>query len=126
MDTKTRSLSFLDLSGIGLSALCLIHCLAMPLLAAALPVLAVFSEAEWLHRAFVLLAIPVAGVAAVTLRAGRDKVGILSLMVVALTLLIAGAFVEALHDHETTLTVAGAICLAAAHIWRWARHQALH
>ncbi|WOR15386.1 MerC domain-containing protein [Hyphomonas sp. FCG-A18] len=126
MTAKTRSLSFLDMSGISLSGLCLIHCLAMPFLAAALPVLAVFSEAEWLHKAFVLLALPVAAIAAITLKAGRDKIGILLLMVIAISLLIAGAFVEPLHDHETSLTVVGAICLASAHIWRWARHQALH
>ena len=126
MAARTRTLSLLDLSGISLSGLCLVHCLAMPILAAALPVLAVFSEAEWLHKAFVLLALPVAAIAAITLRAGRDKVGILALLVAGLSLLVTGAFVEPLHDHETSLTVAGAICLASAHIWRWMRHEALH
>lgn len=126
MTVRTRTLSLVDLSGIGLSGLCLIHCLAMPLLAAALPVLAVFAEAEWLHKAFVLMALPVAVIAAVTLRAGRDKLAIMALLIAGLSFLTAGAFVEALHDHETALTIAGAICLASAHIWRWIRHQALH
>ena len=38
-------------------------------------------------------------------------------------LLVAGAFVESLHDYETHLTVIGACCLAGAHLFRWTRHQ---
>ncbi|MEM7054169.1 MAG: MerC domain-containing protein, partial [Pseudomonadota bacterium] len=56
MNTKTAALDF---SAISLSALCLIHCLALPLLAAGLPVIGVLSQAEWFHQLLVLLALPV-------------------------------------------------------------------
>ena len=106
-----------DTSAIGLSGLCLIHCLALPFVAAAFPVLASAAEAEWLHRAFVLLAVPVSLMAMVR---GGGAVFI-GLALVGLSLLITGAFVEQLHDYETPLTVAGALFLAAAHIFRWRR-----
>ncbi|WP_159088803.1 MerC family mercury resistance protein, partial [Xanthomonas fragariae] len=39
--------SLLDSSSIALSGLCLLHCLALPLLAAALPLFGAWSQAEW-------------------------------------------------------------------------------
>jgi hypothetical protein len=50
----------LDASAVGLSALCLVHCLALPALALLLPVLGFWAQAEWVHVAFVLIAAPVA------------------------------------------------------------------
>ncbi|WP_162953530.1 MerC family mercury resistance protein, partial [Pseudomonas aeruginosa] len=43
------SASALDSSAIALSSLCLLHCLALPLLAAALPLLGRWEQAEWVH-----------------------------------------------------------------------------
>jgi hypothetical protein len=53
----------LDASAIGLSGLCLAHCLLLPVAAALLPALAVAAEAEWLHLAFAASALPIAGLA---------------------------------------------------------------
>ena len=47
-----------DVSAIALSGLCLLPCLALPLLAALLPLFGTWSEAEGVHGVFVLIAVP--------------------------------------------------------------------
>lgn len=55
--------SLLDSSAIALSGLCLLHCLALPLLAATLPLLGAWSRAEWIHVMFATAAVPLSGYA---------------------------------------------------------------
>lgn len=111
----------LDAAAVSLSTLCLIHCLALPVLAAMLPVAGVVAEAEWLHRLFVLAAIPVTGLAIARSLAPGVRWGFILAALTGLALLTAAAFLEALHDVETPVTVLGASILAGAHIWRWSR-----
>lgn len=111
----------LDASAVGLSSLCLIHCLALPVLAATLPLAGALAENEWIHRGFVLAAAPITGLA-VWRAFPKDAVFIIGALL-GLAILIASAFVEALHDHETLLTVIGALTLASAHLWHWARRH---
>ena len=113
-----------DAVAVGLSGLCLAHCLALPLLAAMLPVLGLLAEAEWVHQALVVLAVPIALFAFA--QAANGQIRALFGLVAGLgaSLLVAGAFVEALHDYETLLTVLGAILLAGAHLYRWQSHAA--
>lgn len=120
---NTRTVHLADVSAISLSALCLIHCLALPFLAAALPVAASLSEAEWLHKAFVLAALPVSGWVIFRERAARRATWFTPLALAGLALLLAAAFAEPLHDYETPLTVTGAALLACAHGLRWRRLQ---
>ncbi len=118
MTTRTASV---DVAAVGLSGLCLIHCLALPLLSAFLPVAGAIAEAEWVHTAFVLAAWPVSG-SAIWRSLSRKSLWPFSTAAGAgLIVLTAAAFVEALHDHETLLTVIGAIVLAGAHLWRFMR-----
>ena len=124
MTTRPAFPISLDGAAIGVSMLCIIHCLALPLLVVALPALAVVAEVEWLHKALVLVAAPVSLFALTRLEGVQGRWLISALIVVGLALLIAGAFVEALHDHEVALTVAGALILSVAHIWRWRAHRA--
>ena len=116
MAGRNSTAAVIDGSAIVLSSLCLIHCLALPIMSAALPVAGVWAEAEWVHRLFVLLAVPFALLALTS-----KYVGYLTgaLIVFGIGLLAAGAFVEAFHDHEVTLTVLGASLLAAGHGLRW-------
>lgn len=116
MSTKV---SVLDSSAIGLSGLCLIHCLALPVVSAFLPLAGTLAEIEWIHKVLVLIALPVTLLA--IFRHGATKVGVTFIVpaLAGLGLLLSAAFVEALHDLETPLTVAGAVLLSAAHIWRW-------
>ena len=48
-----------DAVAISLSGLCLIHCLALPVLTGFLPLMGAWAEAEWVHLGFVGLAVPV-------------------------------------------------------------------
>ena len=113
----------LDASAVGLSGLCLVHCLALPILAAVLPIAGVIAEAEWMHRVFVAAALPISGLAIMQNRAAGGGATFPIVAVTGLALLCAAAFVEPLHDVETPLTILGAITLASAHIWRWTRHN---
>lgn len=119
----TKTARLVDVSAISLSALCLIHCLALPFFAAFLPVAASLSDAEWLHRAFVLAALPVSGWVIFRERAARRATWFTPLALGGLTLLLVAAFAQPLHDYETPLTVIGAVLLASAHILRWRRLQ---
>ena len=107
-----------DMAGLGFSALCVIHCLALPLLAAALPILGAIAEMEVIHRGFVVFA-AFAAVVGLLQASSNLRVVFGAIAAIGLTLLIAGAFVEAFHDIEVPLTVAGALVLSAAHIIRW-------
>ena len=103
--------TILDASAVSLSGFCLIHCLALPVLAAIAPFAGVIAEAEWIHRAFVVAALPVSGY--VMLKHGADKGGAAFPVFVGLglALLCAAAFAESLHDVETVLTSLGAVII---------------
>jgi len=108
------SLRLLDRSAIGLSGLCLIHCLALPVAAVTLPTLGTLAHAEWVHAAFVALAAPLSVFA--LRRSGAWRSSLLSgLALAGLGLLAAGAFVAPSREAETTMTVVGGICLALCH-----------
>lgn len=112
-----------DASALTVSSLCLIHCLAAPVLAGVLPMAGAWAEAEWVHKVFVLLAIPISGYAVFAKGVRfRDRLFIF-LVTAGLALLTASAFIEALHDYETPMTAVGALLVAAGHIWRWRRHK---
>ena len=104
------------------SAACLIHCLALPLLFAALPV---FSQAlrlpEALHLWMVAVAMPTSTYALLT--GGR---GYLSPPVpigfVGLGLLVTGTTAGEGRS-EAFFTVAGALILSAAHVLNWRRRH---
>ena len=113
--------------GMGLSVLCLLHCLALPWLLASLPAvaLATFPEAirdnEWLHAALIL---PVLLVSGPILLRGRPRVAQNLLVITAFAALIGGLFVAS-DPGEVALTVAGTLLLFAAH-WRQLRKAHLH
>lgn len=116
MNTTPSRTAAIDGPAIAFSGLCFIHCLILPVLSAGLPSLGVLAEAEWLHKAFVFAALPFSLIALASKRTSLISGG---LIVIGFSLLVAGAFVEALHDYETLLTVTGAIVLASGHVFRW-------
>ena len=115
------SSNMLDISAIGVSSLCLIHCLSLPLLSVVLPMASAFGEAEWLHRLFVLAAIPITASAIIQDRNVQGWRGFSVIATIAVAILVSAAFLEPLHDVETILTIAGACLLAGAHWLRWQR-----
>lgn len=115
---RTPRAAAIDGTAITLSGLCLLHCLALPLLSTALPIVGIWAEAEWLHKTFVVAALPFSLMALASSRITWPT----GLMIVSgFGFLVAGAFVEAWHDYETQLTVIGGLLLAAGHALRWRR-----
>lgn len=113
----------LDLYAAGLSALCLVHCLALPLLALSLPLISGVSENPLVHRALVLLAAPA------TLWVGWQSLPVSTQRTFFLTafsglaLLLISAFVEPVAVYDEPITVAGSLLLAFGHLWRWRRYR---
>ncbi|MEQ7894157.1 MerC family mercury resistance protein [Xanthomonas arboricola] len=127
--------SLLDNSAIALSSLCLLHCLALPLLAAALPLLGAWSRAEWVHMVFATAAVPLSSYAlwsshrrhalpapvwalAVFGRHRRHALPapVWALAVFGLAGLVLGASGVAGGSWETPITVTGSLLLASTHL----------
>ena len=113
----------LDLYAAALSTLCLIHCLALPLVATLLPLAAHFAENEAVHRMLVLLAAPVSLWVVWKAWSTKGHGVFIAAALIGLGLLFLGAFVEATEAYEEPITVAGAALLGCAHLWRWLRHR---
>lgn len=110
-----------------LSALCLVHCLAVPWLLASLPVVMLAAlpegvrESEWLHAALILPVLLVSGPVLLRASQGRWQIGI---VLAAFAALIGGLFIGS-EFGEQALTVTGAALLLAAHGMRL-RNRHLH
>ncbi len=108
-----------DYSAMGVSGLCILHCLAVPALAGVLPLAGAWADAEWAHKALVLVAIPISAYAALIRGVYfRDRIFVVFVML-GLALLTVAAFAESFHDIEKMLTAVGAFILAGSHLWRW-------
>lgn len=111
--------------GMGLSVLCLVHCLALPWLLASLPAVALAAlpeglrDNEWLHVALIA---PVMLVSGPVLLRGRPDLLRSALVLTAFAALTGALFLES-EIGEQTLTVAGAALLMAAH---WERLRQAH
>ncbi|WP_298301915.1 MerC domain-containing protein [uncultured Erythrobacter sp.] len=111
-----------DSAATALSALCILHCLALPLLASTMPFLTVVAHAEWLHWLFAGLAAIIS--ASVPFRDVLARTA--SFLVPAglgITFLVAGLFAETLGTSETILTVIGGLLVAFAHVRRIIVHR---
>ena len=111
---------------LGGSCLCLIHCLALPLIVAALPAASSgLAIPESFHRWVLALAIPTASLALVQGQRRHHRAWPLAMGAVGLALLAAGTFLLAEGTAETVATVCGSLVLASAHIGNWRmRHAA--
>lgn len=82
--------------------------------AAFIPLLGVWSEAEWVHLTFVALAVPLSASALLLTRPRKPTA--IALAVAGLALLVAALSYPAA---ETLMTVAGGLTLAAGHLMNW-------
>lgn len=117
--TPAKSPDWLDGAAIGLSGLCLLHCLALPFLVGALPMLMPFTDSH-LHAQMLVFAIPLSAVAIGIGYARHGNPLVIAAAFVGLGLLVAGATV--VHGSygivaDRLFTVSGSIVLAAAHLW---------
>ena len=105
-----------DAAAIGLSVVCLIHCLVLPVALVLFPsVLVSYFAQEWVHQLAVMFAVPVS-IFALTMGCGSHKrIWILALGVLGIAILLFPLLVgtEAL---ETPMTIVGASIIAASHI----------
>lgn len=110
----------LDRSAIILSGLCLVHCLAFPILIAFLPALDNFLPRQWwVHPLILAIALPLAGAA---LWRGWHRHHDLRppvLGAVGLFLLTIGILAGEGGPFEIGFTVAGGLTLVAAHVLNW-------
>lgn len=117
---NTSSTGFWDRAGIGVTLLCLFHCLALPLLVTAFPFLP-FHHSHEVHLAMALLAIPV-GIAALVpgYRRHRNRLIPLSGLIGLNFLVGAETYGEVLGlGSESVISGAGALILIAAHASNW-------
>lgn len=115
---------WLERAAVGASLVCLVHCLALPLLLAALPALAALvAIPETFHVWVLAVAVPMSGFA--LLLGIRDHRSRLPLFIgsVGLGLLAVGALVLLGGRLETPVTVVGSLALAAAHLLNWQRRH---
>lgn len=107
-----KTYTSIDSTALGLSALCIIHCLLLPVVSSSLPLIGVLSENEWIHKGLVILTLPVA----FSLIVSTKKYLLQGLAASGAALLCASAFMPQFHDIETQMTVFGALLLGLAHI----------
>ena len=132
-ETHHRHATAADAAGIGVSALCVAHCLAFPAAAAAAPLLAPgAAEAvgighEW-HIGLLAIAAPLSVMALIWgARAAQSRLKLILAGALGLTLMALGATHWFGGLVETGLTLSGVIILAGAHLANWlTRRRAGH
>lgn len=112
----------MDGASIGASALCLLHCMVVPIGLVFLPLVAVLAETtEILHLAALLFVIPLSLFA--LSRNGFDR--LFWTATGALGLLVLGALLETYGAVGSMLTVAGSFLLIYCHWRNWQARRAL-
>ena len=124
-DTPNKT-TWLDGTAVVLSALCLVHCLALPLIVIGVPFLAQFAEGH-LHLQMLVIVLPLSTLAlGIGYRRHRNS-RILFAGIVGMLLLIIGATVA--HAQlglmaDRAFTICGSLTLATAHYFNSVRAQA--
>lgn len=128
-NSGVKTSNLMDKAAVALSGLCLVHCLALPIVLAALPFVSEIADGH-LHAQMLIVVVPVSVFAfARGFRVHRNGTvvacGALGLVVLA----VGGTFV---HSHfglaaDRALTIAGSLVLAVAHFYnsRLSRHRAV-
>ncbi len=122
-DTQ-KSPDWLDGAAVALSALCLVHCLALPLVVAGVPFLAQFSEGH-LHAQVLVVVLPLSVIAlALGFRRHRDlriiAAGALGMVLLATGATFAHTQLGLTADRAFTMT--GSLILAITH-WKNGRRE---
>ena len=117
--TTAKSTDWLDGAAIGLSGLCMLHCLALPFFVGALPMLMPFTESH-LHAQMLYFAVPLSVIAVGIGYARHRNSNVVLAAVAGMSLLVLGATVA--HGSlgivaDRLFTISGSIVLAAAHLW---------
>lgn len=117
MDDSSRQRALFDKIAVGLSGLCLLHCLLLPFVVAILPFLGQFDD-DHLHAEMLLFVVPVSVIALYVGYRRHGRTSVIAGGVIGLLILAIGAFV--VHDlygamADRLTTVAGSLVLAYTH-----------
>ncbi|WP_082701122.1 MerC domain-containing protein [Erythrobacter sp. YT30] len=106
-----------DRAAAAFSIICIAHCLALPVLAFALPVAGTLAEVEAIHITFAILAIVTS--ASIPLRSADGRTAMFLIPAsLGIGLITSALFADALGLSETAMTVSGALLLSFAHLRR--------
>ncbi|EQB16885.1 MerC domain-containing protein [Novosphingobium lindaniclasticum] len=116
---------FVESAAISASTLCMIHCLALPLLLFLLPgLLGTFFQSELFHIVALGLVVPAALAAFLLGYQRHGAVGPALFGVAGIACLVMGVFLPIAPLSEVGLTVAGSALLVAGHAWNWRKRTA--
>lgn len=113
----------LDRAAVFLSGLCLVHCLALPVVLAVFPLLGgVFIPHETFHQLILVAVLPTTTLALGSGYRCHRQPGVLALGALGLAGLIAAAFIVhrlGAEELERVVTIASGLILACAHGWNF-------
>ena len=116
-NSSAKPRGLLDMAAIGLSGLCLLHCLALPIIVAGLPFLAGLGD-EHFHAEMLWIVLPISTLAlALGYRRHRSLLVWQTGIPGMLLLVVGGTVAHSLYGlvADRALTLLGALVLAAAH-----------
>ena len=126
-ERTTAGTDWAERIAIGGSVVCMMHCLALPLVVAALPALSrALAIPESFHRWILVIALPTASLALIQGRRRHRRPWPLAAGSIGLVLLAGGTFLAPEGIGETVATVIGSVALVTAHVANWRlRHRAV-
>ncbi len=121
--TLKKSINWWDWSGVFFSGLCLIHCIATPLLLASA---SLWIASEWVHVVFFAILIPITVVASRRAYQSLQKRWVVYFLSAGVVVLGIGIFLGQVWGEsvEVVLTLIGSVLLIAGHLGN--RHNHVH
>ncbi len=116
------SIANFDRAAAALSITCVVHCVAVPVIAVSAPFLAVLSGNEWVHWMLALLSIAASSAVIASSKTARNP-GFLVPVLLGLALISSGLFAENFGIDEGLPTTIGGFLIAAAHLHRLFKHS---
>ncbi|MEO1730098.1 MAG: MerC domain-containing protein [Pseudomonadota bacterium] len=117
MSVPSQTSTLSDRAAVAFSVVCIIHCLALPVIAVALPFVSAIADAEWVHWVMAVLAVLASGTVALTGQGARTP-GFLAPAGIGAALVVGGLFAEGFGVDEAIPTVSGGVLIAYAHLRR--------
>jgi MerC mercury resistance protein len=137
LQTESRSLptkaanettaTLFDRIGIVLSGLCVVHCVALPLMLPFVTTVAAFAHSEWTHLALALLIVPTVAFSAWSGYQQHKEASVIWLLAAGTALVLLAMFTGAYFSSEVLeagITTVGSALLIAGH-WRNHTYRAL-
>ncbi|MGB0454746.1 MAG: MerC domain-containing protein [Bacteriovoracaceae bacterium] len=119
-NVQTQNLNKLDKAGIICSGACAVHCLLIPILAYASPLIFGFLKNEFIHLGLLIALVPIALIVFTKSQKLHGDSKPLILGAIGITLLISAVLLESIHLKipylEKILTGFGSLILIGAHI----------